>query len=165
MTRPIDNSQSFPDCLNTEKYEEAAKELLSLIPKEEKERVFGHPQCEISPEFLGFITTYKALADLIPRDWTIVDFGASYNPQCYYFKNHKRYIAVEPETGLPMFKAPNCEIFECTTKEFVLCHMNEVLQDEKVFAICNYVQKWYGQDSIRIMKEKFRYVFTFYPEH
>ena len=40
---------------------------------------------------------YKALADAIPKNRVIYDFGASYGFQSWYFRNHRRYIAIQPQ--------------------------------------------------------------------
>lgn len=150
--------------LSDKVYNKDATELLQLIPKKEWDRVSKSPGCEIGPDFLGFIHTYKSLSELIPEDWTVIDFGPAYNTQSYYFRNHKRYIAVEPSKQIEMFQPDNCDIYRCTTREFIKNHLLDAVNDEKVFAICNYVPNWYSQDSIRLVKEKFRYCFTYYPE-
>jgi len=62
---------------------------------EQYQRVFDQAECDIEPEFLGFITTYYYLSYLIPKHFTIIDFGCAYAPQAYYFINHKKYIGVD----------------------------------------------------------------------
>lgn len=153
------------EALSDRNYIPVVKELLSAIPEEEQYRVFSSPDAGISPEFMGFVTYYKPFADLIPEDWTVIDFGAAHNPQAYLFKNHKRYIAVEPEMDIEMFKPDNCDIYRCTTKEFIEEHLGELASDPKVFAICSYVPNWHGQDSIEMVKSHFRCVFTYFPVH
>ena len=69
-------------------YEQICKYLYGLIPQEEWKRLevtLG----EMCHEFLGFCDTYYYLSMLIPKDWTIIDFGAGNNPQSYFFTEHK----------------------------------------------------------------------------
>ena len=143
-------------------YMEASEILLSRIPREEIERLKDGMK-EFSPDFMGFIDTYYYLSKIIPKDFVVIDFGAGWNAQSYFFTNHKKYIAVNPhseEGDDAMFCPPNCEIYRMTTLDF----LNRVnYPKEKVFAICNYVPNWYNQDSIALVKANFRNIFTFYP--
>ena len=146
-------------------FEEITSYLLSVIPKEEIEKRAG-TLCEFSPEFVGFVDIYYYLSKVIPKDYTIIDFGAGHNPQSYFFTEHKKYIAVNPFSGIKeddgMFCPSNCDIYRMTTGEF----LNTIdYPKEKVFAICNYVPNWHGDDSIKLVHEHFRNVYTFYPEH
>lgn len=144
-------------------YQQICDYLSSLIPKEEWERLQG-TLGEMSHEFLGFCDTYYHLSQIIPKDWSVIDFGAGNNPQSYFFTEHKKYIAVNPFSGIKeddgMFCPQNCEIYRMTTKEFI-----ETVDypKEKVFAVCNYVPNWYCQDSIKLVHDNFRNVYTFYP--
>lgn len=144
-------------------YEQICKDLYDLIPKEEWDRL-EDAIGEMCPNFLGFCDTYYHLSQIIPKDWTIIDFGAANNPQSYFFTEHKKYIAVEPlgscdeENG--MFCPPNCEIYRMTTGEFL---KNVDYPKEKVFAICNYVPNWYREDSKELVRKNFEYCYTFYP--
>lgn len=120
----------------------------------------------LSNDFLGFIDIYYYLSKVIPKSYTIIDFGAGYNAQSYFFDEHKEYISVEPEIidfyKFDMFRPSNCKIYNMTTKRFL---ESIDYPKENVFAICNYVPKgWYGQDSIDLVKKNFRNVYTFYPE-
>lgn len=69
---------------------------LSLIPKEEKDRVFRQECCGIDNSFIGFLEPYYYLSKIIPKNYIVFDFGAAYNPQCYFFTEHKKYIAISP---------------------------------------------------------------------
>lgn len=137
-----------------------------IIPKEEFERVFKQEwtQADISPCFLGFVDTYYHLSQIIPLYYTIYDFGCAYNAQSFLFKNHKKYIAVNPidETFSKdsVFKTPNCEFYPMTTGEFLKQYPPT---DEHCFAICNFVPNWHGEDSIELVKKHFRNCYTFYP--
>lgn len=142
-----------------------AKDILwDLIPKSELERLKGTVG-EFCKDFMGFVDTYYHLSKIIPKEYTIIDFGSGHNAQSYFFINHKRYISVNPRSGIDMddgmFCPSNCEIYRMTTGEF----LNTIDYPTKmIFAICNYVPNWYSQDSINLVKEHFRNVYTFYPE-
>ena len=123
-------------------FEEITSYLLSLIPKEEIEKREGT---------LG--------------EYTIIDFGAGHNPQSYFFTEHKKYIAVNPLSGIKeddgMFCPPNCEIYRMTTGEFL---QKVDCPKDKVFAICNFVPNWHGEDSMELVRKSFKNCYTFYPE-
>lgn len=71
--------------------------LLSVIPKAEIERVFhSDTRADICGDFLGFVDTYFHLSKVIPKDFTIIDIGCSYNAQSYLFKEFQRIYAVNP---------------------------------------------------------------------
>lgn len=148
-------------------YEEKVTRLLELIPEEEKNRVFKQEMCEICSDFIGFIDTYYELSKLIPKDWAIIDFGCGYNPQCYYFSEHKEYIAVQPIddcTPTELFQSDNCTIYRMTSGQFIKKIMPKLkLNISKVFAIANYVPKWYGESTVNLVLRNFKNVYTFYP--
>lgn len=144
-------------------FEEITAYLLSLIPKEEIEKRKG-TLGEFYQEFVGFVDIYYYISKVIPKDYTLIDFGAGHNPQSYFFTEYKKYIAVNPMSDIAeengMFCPPNCEIYRMTTAEFL---KNIDYPKEKVFAICNYVPKWHGEDSMEIARSNFRNCYTFYP--
>lgn len=145
-------------------FEEITAYLLSLIPKEEIEKREG-TLGEFYPEFVGFVDIYYYLSKVIPKDYTVIDFGAAYNAQAYFFTKHKKFIAVNPysaDRDDGMFKPDNCDIYRMTTGEFL---QKVEYPKEKVFAICNYVPNWYGEDSIDLVHKNFRNIYTFYPSN
>lgn len=145
-------------------YDEICSALWKMLPQEDKVRVIEKGETEIGPEFLGFVDTYYFLSKLIPKDWTVIDFGAAHNPQCYFFLGHKRYIAVEPASEVEMFKSWNCDIYRCTTEEFIDKELGKLGLDlGKTFAICNYIPPWYGQNSRKLVRLTFDNVYVFYP--
>lgn len=142
--------------------EELNKYLYNIIPIAEWERV--SKEAEIYPEFSCFADTYYHLSQVIPKDYSVIDFGAAYNAQAYFFTKHKKYMAVNPYSAAGdngMFCPENCEIYRMTTGEFL---KKVDYPKNKVFAICNFVPNWYGEDSINIVHKNFRNVYTFYPE-
>lgn len=144
-------------------FEEITAYLLSIIPKEEIEKREG-TLGEFCPEFVGFVDIYYYLSKVIPKGYTVIDFGAGYNTQSYFFTEHKKYIAVNPlspfkeENG--MLCPPNCEIYRMTTGEFI---KTVDYPKEKVFAVCNFVPNWHGEDSMELVRKNFKNCYTFYP--
>lgn len=134
--------------------------ILELLPKDQWDEVMNQENCDIEPVFMGFTDIYKKLSEIIPHHWTVVDLGAAYNPQCYYFTKHKKYIAVDTP-GTKMFKAHNCEIYQMTIGQFINDHLKDLYLPE-TFAICSYVPMWYG-DNIEVVTHAFKNLFVYYP--
>lgn len=148
-------------------YQECLKRWHKLVPQEDKDRVFNANLCGIDFSFVGFIDTYECLSKLIHTDWTVFDFGCAYNPQCYFFREHKAYHAIEPHSFngecTELFKTSNTIIHRCTTKDFLLNELPKMnINIKKSFAIVNNVPNWYGEDSIKLVHEYFRNCYTFY---
>lgn len=139
---------------------EQPDELLKILPKEQSEKVFNQPNCEIEPIFIGFTDIYKALSTIIPKHFTVIDLGCCYNPQCYYFIEHKEYIAVDISDCIK-WEAPNCRIFTMSIEEFIKTHLRDFFLEE-TFAICSYVPEW-GADNGKLVREAFKNVFVYYP--
>ena len=144
-------------------FEEITAYLLSIIPKEEIEKREG-TLGEFCLEFVGFVDIYYYLSKVIPKGYTVIDFGAGHNPQSYFFTEHKKYIAVNPLSPFKedngMFCPPNCEIYRMTTGEFI---KTVDYPKEKVFAVCNFVPNWHGEDSMELVRKNFKNCYTFYP--
>lgn len=154
--------------IDEEAAESANETTLSLIPREQLDRVFTSEVCDIGPEFLGFMHIYDSLAKVIPKDWTVVDLGCAYAPQAWLFAGHARYIGVDlpwESNWLPAklerFIAPNTTIFEMSIEEFIGAHIAD-LDLKTTFAICSYVPPW-GGDNMKRVRDAFMNVFTFYP--
>lgn len=140
--------------------EDIVDPLLQILPKDQSDIVFSQPDCEIEPIFLGFTHIYLALSKLIPKHFTVIDLGCSYNPQCFYFAEHKEYIGVDVSECVK-WKAANCRIFQMTINEFIEHHLKEFNIDE-TFAICSYVPPWYKHDIKKVLGH-FKNVFSYYP--
>ena len=111
--------------------------------------------CDIDGTFMGFMDVYKALSEIIPKHWTIVDFGCSYAPQCYYFRNHKGYIGVDSSTP-KRFEAKNTSHLYGTIQDFINTDV-----DSPIFAICSYVPHFHAAELVR---KNFKNCFVYYPE-
>lgn len=135
--------------------------IIHLLPKEQVEDICKEYAGDIDVSFLGFTQIYKNLSEIIPKHFTVIDFGCGYNPQCFLFQEHKRFIAVNPDMG-KVFKTSTCELYNMTTGEYIEKHLHEH-NIEETFAICAYVPPWYGEDSIELVRHNFKNVFTYYP--
>lgn len=131
-----------------------------LIPKEQIEEVFAeyYTDAEICRDFIGFVSTYYYLSKLIPKNWTIIDFGCGYNAQCFLFKDHKEFLAVDKSPS-KKFKSNNCIIFNVSISDFLYIYLEYENNIDKTFAICNYVP---SKDR-DIIKKYFNNLYIFYP--
>lgn len=141
--------------------EKANNLVLKLLPEDQKERVFNQERCDIDPTFLGFMDVYVALARIIPKHFTVIDFGCAYSPQCFLFENHRSYIGVDLDTKQERFKTIQSIFYAMTIREYIEKYLHS-LDLQKTFAICSYVPQWYD-DNIKLVKENFLNVFTYYP--
>lgn len=148
-------------------YAQAIQELAGLIPPGQQAAVLGQWECEYelfpdhqadSFSFLGFVEQYRALAQIIPTHFTIVDAGCYLAAQSWLFAAHRRYIGVDVCT-LDRFTPPNAEHHVTSIQHFVAGHP-DLARDPTVFAICNYVP---DGSATRLVRETFRNVFCFYP--
>ena len=110
-----------------------ACELAEKYPKMFRE-VLEQKMCDIDGTFLGFVDTYYYLSKLIPKSWTIVDFGCAYNPQAYYFLEHRAFIGVDIGI-IKRFHFKNTDLYNGTIADYLA----QKPPIEKVFAICNNV--------------------------
>ena len=96
--------------------------------------VLNQKNCDIDETFLGFVDTYYYLSKIIPKDWTIVDFGCAFAAQAYYFIRHKAFIGVD--FGIKKrFHFKNTDLYEGTIADYL---MQKPIK-ERVFAIVNNV--------------------------
>lgn len=133
---------------------------LSDLPADQIQRVMNQKYCDIDSEFFGFVEIYEKLAGIIPKHWDVVDLGCAYNPQCWLFRDHKSFHAVDLLTK-ERFTMPNCTIYEMPIEEFIKKHLDQ-FDLKTTFAICSYVPPWHG-DNVKMAREAFKNVFTYYP--
>ena len=151
--------------MNSEEFhfhETANDELLEMIPQEELDRVLNQHECDIEPSFLGFVGIYRNLSEMIPKHWTVIDFGCAYNAQAYFFRDHKRCIAVDTPGITERFMTPNCEFHEMRAQRFIvdLVGGDSDIDLETTFAICSYVPDEGAQCAV---KNWFPNCYVFYP--
>ena len=133
------------------------QELAKAGHQKEMDRIIDENAGELQGDFLGFTDTYKHLAQLIPKDWTIVDLGCAYGFQSYYFRKHEKYIGVNL-TDKFFRGIANAEFFKMSIKEYL---EKGHYPNEKVFAIVNYVPDW---EATELVKEHFQDLFIYYPK-
>lgn len=134
--------------------------ILQLIPDDQIQKVFGQDYCDIDYEFLGFLDIYEALSKIIPKHFTVIDLGCAYNAQCFYFTEHKKYIAVDI-SDCEKFCASNTEIHVKSIEDFIKSDISDLNLDA-VFAICSYVPNW-GGDNRQMVRNTFPNVYTYFP--
>ena len=127
-------------CELAEKYNSMFKEVLE------------QDECDIEGLFLGFVDIYYFLSKIIPKDFTVIDFGCAYAPQAYYFRNHKAYIGINNSIKKRF-------TFKNTTHINGKIEDNLDFEDKKTFAICSYVPT-----STNEIRKRFKNLFVYYPE-
>lgn len=146
-------------------YDLCLKELKELIPKEQYKEILNQQDCELDGEFLGFITQYKALSMIIPKEYTVIDFGCYAAAQCYFFREHKGYIGVDCDK-LKRFEILNTKHFYISVHNFINNIVNKKentlfsVDLRRYFAICNYLPDNIAEN---LVKKYFRNCFVFYP--
>jgi len=133
-------------------------ELLDIIPENELKRVLSYKYCELDGEFMGFTDIYKHLSMIIPKHFTVIDLGCYCAAQCYYFKDHARYIGVDTYEG-ERFATENTEYYIQTIQEFIAERLN-TFDLFTTFAICSYVPDFDAKEKVR---NAFDNVYVFYP--
>jgi hypothetical protein len=141
-------------------YDKLCMDLLKHLPAEQWNKL-KEDDFDLSPDFLGFIDIYFYLSKIIPKDWIVYDFGCAWATQGFYFRNHKKYIAVD--NGVKnIFHFKNTEFHNCTIAEF-LNHLGKQsnFKNTLSFAICSYVPDF---KSAELVRQTFKNVFTIYPD-
>lgn len=137
-------------------------ELFNEIPKELIDKVFEYDKCEFDIEFLGFTEYYKALATIIKKGMTVIDFGCNQAVQSWYFREHCSYIGID--VAIPVeyrLKTNNSLHYQEGISHWIEFEFPKLnINERNCFAICNYVPDWGAQ---AIVKQRFQNVFNFYP--
>lgn len=132
---------------------------IKLDPELTKE-VMAQNYCDIEPSFMCFADVYESLAKLIPKHWTVVDFGCAFAPQCLYFKDHEKYIGVDPGK-IKRFHTENCNLYNSTIIEWLKETHRDILNLDRSFAIMSYVPA--DEYSYFLVKTHFKNIFVYYP--
>ena len=98
---------------------------------------------------------YAGIAKEIPKNRVIYDFGAGYGVQSYFFKDHKKYIAIEPSVD-EHFETDNAIWLKMTVQQF----FERFEIEEDAFAILNYVP---DAEASMLVREKCEYLYVNYP--
>lgn len=137
-------------------------DLLKLIPKEQFDEVMSQPYvtADIDPTFLCFDHIYRPLSKMIPKHWVIIDFGCSYAAQCFYFRNHKKYVGVDNSALARIrFRSKNTIHYHMEIEKFVKTESSNYFLNE-TFAICSYVP---ADHQISFVRGIFKNLFVYYP--
>lgn len=145
-------------------YEEETKKLLADIGKEESGRLFSYEDCEVDPSFVGFLENYVDLKEL-PKDFTVIDIGSYQSFQGALYKDHERYIGVEPCVPITnRLRQENAEYFRETAQEFIKETLPELIEQgldlSKTFAVCSGVP---DDEARKLVQETFPYHRVAYP--
>ena len=132
--------------------------LYSKFPYREVHEILRQDKCEIDYDFAGFTAQYEALAKIIPLDCTVIDFGCYLAPQCYFFRNHARYIGIDV-IGMKRFRMSNTTHVVMDIRSWLTRYADKYTY--KTFAICNFVPAF---EEVELVKRHFKNIFVYYPE-
>lgn len=131
--------------------------LYIKFPPREVARILSQDRCELDGDFAGFIDEYEALSKIIPQHFTVIDFGCNLAAQCWFFRNHKRYIGVDT-IGLKRFRCSNTTHAVMGIRKWIEKNAGRI--PDATFAICNYVP---DDMAVKMVRECFPNLFCFYP--
>lgn len=144
-------------------FETINKRLFKNLLKYDKEmvkHVFDTDNCDIDSSFLGFVDTYYYLSKIIPRRYTVIDFGCAYSPQAYYFRKHKKYFGIDPNTK-ENFNFENTTFLQMTIESYLESVKHPFFDEffeKDCFAIANNVPSI----EVNLIKNKFKNLYIFY---
>lgn len=141
-------------------YKEYLNEIKDLIPPKQWGEVMSQDRCELDCNFIGFLDIYKPLSLLIPKEYTVIDFGCNLAAQSFFFTEHKKYIGVDV-CDLKRFYTDNAEHFVKSIQDFIKDDFPKMKGNNLEYcAICSYVPDFEVTDLVR---KTFQNVFCFYP--
>lgn len=86
----------------------------------------------------GRMREFYLLSKIVPKYYTVINFGCGNNAQSYLFTKHKRYIAVD--TDKELFRAPGTLFYQTDVHKFISETMPQLkLKMSRTFAICSHV--------------------------
>lgn len=143
--------------------EEKLDDILNYIPMKEVDRLFEknyRMAANACLSFMGFTRVYKNLLDIVPKHYTIIDLGCCYAPQCYYFKDYKKYIGVDVSDE-ERFATPNTVHYVMSIQKFIKEVLPELhLNLKECFAICSYVP---DDKATELARHTFPNILVYYP--
>ena len=148
-----------------QRYLRECRNILKSIGQEETKRLFSYSECEVEPEFLGFLENYKDISERVPKDFTIIDIGCYMAFQSDYYKEHERYIGVEPDVPLEYrLRQSNAVHYQQNAQQFVSEVLPKLIDDgldlKKTFAVCSAVPDVEAQ---KLVADTFPYHRIAYP--
>lgn len=133
--------------------------LWDIVPIKEVNEKLSQDYCELDLEFAGFEYQYRAVANNVPNDYTIIDFGCYMAAQAYLFCNHEAYIGVDTVDHVERFATENTTHYVMSIQEFIKKELPKY-KGKKVYAICNYVPDAEAKDLVTMACENFM---VYYP--
>lgn len=132
-----------------------------MIPKKEMKKALSQDYCELEPDFLCFAENYACVADFVPHDYAILDFGSYMMAQAYFFKDFTGgYWGIDNYGKSGLFhnlKPFSLEGCRNKTVPMVNTSIQEALEifekimpkDWKVYAICSGVPDMEAVEEVR----------------
>lgn len=143
------------------------RRLLEEVPEQVRLIMEEWDECELEPQYLGFVAPYYLLSLLIPKHWRVIDFGCHAAAQAYYFREHLSYLGVD--SAVPSFRRftfGNTQHMHTSVKGVLQRYRyGEILgeyQRDQTFAICNAVPPG-SQAHASFIAEFFPNLHVFYP--
>lgn len=133
--------------------------LWDIIPIKEVNEKLSQDYCELDLGFACFEEQYRAVANNVPDDYTIIDFGCYMAAQAYLFKNHEAYIGVDIVGDVERFATENATHYTMSVQEFIKEELPKY-KGKKVYAICNYVPDADARDLVTMACDNFM---VYYP--
>ena len=135
--------------------------LRRMIPMEIIDSLLDQDLCELDYDFLCFSDVYGAVADVIPKDFIIVDFGCYMGAQAYFFQEHRGYVGIDDfddwwAQGTQRFSTENSLMVTGRIEDIV----PTIPDASYIFAICSYVP---DEKAQQMVAEKYRNHLVFYP--
>ena len=140
------------------KYESECIRISQEYPEQMKP-VLSWKYCEFEFDFLGFIDQYYS--EVVPEDFTVIDFGCNQAVQACYFEKNKKYIGID--NAIPnenRFLAKNAEYYDMSIQDFIKNILPTLNLDlDKVYAICSYVP---DEEAQKLVADTFPYAKVVY---
>ena len=135
---------------------QCTKDLLNQIGNQEVSRLFSYECCECDSSFVAFLESYWDLKAIIPKDFTVIDFGCYQAFQGRYFVNMKNTLVWIAEFLLcGDCNSPMQSILSAVFKNlFRTFCQRKISILKKVFAICSYVP---DDEARKMIRDTFPY--------
>lgn len=145
-------------------YDFSIHPLYFEYPKKMVESIIYQYGSELELDFPGFVDIYENLSKIIPNHFTIIDFGCYLAAQCWYFRNHIKYIGVDYyskfDIPLKRFSVNNTYHYYCDIEYFMEYLAND-FDPSSTFAICSYVHEKYT----KLISSYFTNCFCYFPHN
>lgn len=125
-------------------------DLIRLIPKEELHSKISCLYSELEGDFLCFDYVYKPIAEILPKEYTVIDLGCYQAAQCYFFRDFRNYIGVDIYDiySCPSYRPPsrfytdNTEHYVLSIEEWFDEAYRKYADMDKLYFIMSYVPQY-----------------------